>query len=143
MGIRDSFSRLKKKVKDKVSRKKHKQATTGADFGGGRVDQAGSLSGALPDIVAGNGLNQEDTGSDTDGRQAQSMDTAPTPDVPELVPPHRGDSDWEGEGGGMDEGQVSQRYSRPLSDVEITMGSGPGQEENGASGESGKPNGGT
>ena len=129
-----SFSRLKKKVKDKVSKSKRKPDKTGDDSGRERADQAGSLSRSIPHIVTDGSLDEGDSGSDRDGRQVRSTNRTPTPEVPESVPARGGDDDQEGEGegGGVEEGQVSQGYSHLLSDLEIAAGSGPGQGGNGA-----------
>ena len=133
-----SFSRLKKKVKDKVSKSKRKPDRTGDESGRERAD--GSLSRSVPHIVTDGGLDRGDSGSYRDGRQVHSTNTTPTPEVPEPVPARGGDDDQEGEGGGVEEGegggfeegQVSRGYSHLLSDLEIAAGSGPGQGGNGA-----------
>ena len=124
MRTRYFLSRLKKKIKGKISRNEQKPNSTGTDPG---LDQAGSLSRPVPHIVAGGGLDREDSGSETDRQQVYSTDRPPTP----AVPAHGADDNQEGEGESIDGREVSQG-SRPHSDIEVATGSGPGQDANGA-----------
>ena len=106
---------------------KHNPGRTGDDFGGERAEQAGSLSRPASRIVAGGGPDREDNGSDADGGRIHSTDRTPVHGVSQPVPARGGNNDQEGE--------VSQRYSRPRSDIEVATGSEPGREGDGAGGE--------
>ena len=72
--IRDSFSRMKKKIKHKLTGSKRKPDRTGADARGGGTDSTGSLSRPEPRVVTGGVHDQGGNGANTDGRQAYSTD---------------------------------------------------------------------
>ena len=127
MGIRDSFSRSKKKFKHLLSGIKHKSSGTGTETGGESVSSAGSVPRPVPHIVAGGGHNLEDDGGSAGGR-AGSADQFPQQTEQDLAPAHGGETGQEGGEADVDRGEVSQRHSRPDSDVEATVGSGPGRE---------------
>ena len=59
MEFRDSFSRLKKKVKHRLTGSKPKPKKTGADVGEERVDLMGSRPGSESRVVVGGGHDQE------------------------------------------------------------------------------------
>ena len=124
MGIREWPSRLKKKFK--LGSKKHKPDGPGAESGGERTDSASSLVRPPPHVVMSGGNNQGDDGTKSDGQQVYSMDGLPPPDV-EQVPIRADYNDHEGEGGGIERGEVSQKCSR-----DVATGRGPGQEGDGA-----------
>ena len=123
MGVRDSVSRLTKKVRRLGS--KHKPGRAGADSDGGSVDPVDPLLRPEPQVVAGDGGGNI---SEAGGRQAYSTDQPLQPNEPELVPAGRSE-DGQGEReAGIDEGGVGQRHSHIHSDVEVGVGSGPGRE---------------
>jgi len=121
MGVRDSFSRLKEKLKSNSRGGKQKPDGPGSGTDGEGVDPAGSLPLPAPYAAAG--------GSNVDGRRVCSTDRLPQPGEPELVP-----SDQEGEEADIDEGEVSQQHSNLRQDVEAAVGSGPGREGSGTGG---------
>jgi len=72
--IRDSFSRTKKKIKQRLTGSKLKPDITGADTRGEIIDSTGSLLLPGPRVTVGGGHDQGGNGADTGGRQAYSMD---------------------------------------------------------------------
>ena len=129
MDIRDSFSRLKKKLKHPGS--KRKPDRTRLDPGAGeRVNPAGSLSRPTPHVTVGSGRNQGDSEVNTDGHQSCSKDESPPPGVPERVP--AGESENDQEGG---EANADGRYLPLHPDVGVAAGSVPGREGGGVDGE--------
>ena len=135
MGIRDSFSRLKKKLKHPLTGKKRKSDKTGADAGGEWVDSASSLSRLEPPVVAGGSHAREDNGANADERQVSSTDQTPQPDEPESVPARGSKGDQEGGDVDFDRRELSQVHPHPHSDVEVEVGSGPNGEGDGVDGE--------
>ena len=125
MDIRDSFSRLKKKLKHPLTGKKRKRDRAGADAGGERVDPAGSSSRPEPSVVAGGSHHQEDNRANTDERQANLTDQPPQPDEPESVPARGSEGDQEGGDVDFDKRESNQVHPHPHSDVEVEVGSGP------------------
>ena len=125
MDMQEWSSRLKKKFKP--GSKKYKPDRPGAESG---ADSASSLVRPLPHVVTGSGHNQEEDGTSSSVEQVLSTDRLSPLDV-EQVAGHGGDNDREGEGGGIDREEVSQKHSR-----EVATGSGPSQEGNGADDES-------
>ena len=82
----------------------------------------------VPHIVAGGSHDLEDDGGSAGGR-AGSADQFPQQTEPELAPAHGGETGQGGEAD-IDRGEAGQRHLHPDSDVEATMGSGPGREGN-------------
>jgi len=68
--IRDSFSRLKGKVKRRLAGSKRKPERTGADAGGNRADPTSSLPQAGPRVVVGGGRDREGWEAGVDGGEA-------------------------------------------------------------------------
>ena len=123
MDIRNSFSRLKKKVKHMGS--KQKPGRTGADVDRESVDPGNPLPRSEPHVVADDG---EGNGVDDDGQQVGPTDQPPQPDEPELVSANGGKID-QGEGEvDVDWRKVTPMYSQPHQDVEVGAGSGPCRE---------------
>ena len=83
MDFRDSFSRLKKKVKHRMTARKPKPSKTGADIGGERVNMAGLRPGSEPRVVAGDAHDQEANGN---GGKGLSRIRLPQPDEPSSMP---------------------------------------------------------
>ena len=127
MDIRDWSSRLKKKFKP--GSKNRKPNRPGAESIGESVDSASSLVQPPPHVVTGSSRVQEEDRTKRGVQQVRSNDRLQPPDV-EQEPVRGGDNSHEGEGVGVDGGEVSQRHSRPHSDVEGAAGSGPGREGN-------------
>jgi hypothetical protein len=78
MDMRESFSRLKKKLKHPLTKSKHKPDRTGADASGERVDASGSLPQLEPHVAAGGGRDQEGSGANAIGEQLFSTDPPST-----------------------------------------------------------------
>ena len=127
MGIRDLFSRLKKKLKHLLTERKRKSGGTGAETGGDRADPVGSVLQPVPHIVAGGSHDLEDDRVSTDGRQGLTAQLLQQ-DEPELVPAHGDEADQQGGEADVDRGEAGQVYSHPGSDAEGEAGCGPGQE---------------
>jgi len=85
MEFRDSFSRLKKKVKHRLAGSKPKLNETGADVGGERVESTGSRPGSEPHVVAGGSHDQEEGEANVGGGQVISTVRLPQPDEPVSV----------------------------------------------------------
>ena len=103
MGIRDSFSRLKKKLKHPITGRKPKSGRIGTDASGD--DSTGSPSRPGSHIVAGGSHDQKDTGATTDRPQG-STDRFLQLNEPESVPARESGTD-EGDAV-IDGGEVSQ-----------------------------------
>ena len=88
MEFRNSFSKLKKKVKHRLEGSKPKPTKTGVDVGGSKVDPMGSLPGAEPHVVAGGGHDKEGSGANADGGQVLSTIRLPQPDELSSIPAH-------------------------------------------------------
>ena len=126
MDFRDSFSRLKKKVKHRLTGRKPKPNETGADVGGERVDSTGSLPGAEPHVVAGGSHDQEGDGATGDGGQVISTVRLPQPDEPSSVLARASVNDQE-RGADIDGGEVEHPHPHLYSDAEVAEGSGPAE----------------
>ena len=120
MGIRDSFSRLKKEVKHLGSRRKPDRTEPAAD---GEGTDPVDLRQPEHQVVAVGG---EWDGVDADGRQAYSTDRPLHPDELEPMPSSGGGDDKRGGEAGVGGSEVGQMYSHPHPDAEV-VGSGPGQ----------------
>jgi len=124
--VRNSLSKMKKKFKRRLPRRKHKPDGTGATSDGNpeRVDSTSSPPRPGPRPVADKSYDREGNRADAAGEQVSSANRPSQLDGPESVPACGSDN---GQGGGeadVDRGEASQRNSRPHSDVEITVGSG-------------------
>jgi hypothetical protein len=110
MDIREPFSRLKKKIKHRLTGGKDKPSRTGTDTGGERVGTIGSLPRPEPH-VAGSGHDQEGSGVSIVGEQVFSTNRPPQPDEPDSVPGGESESDREGGEVDADGREGSQRNS--------------------------------
>jgi len=130
MDIRNSFSRLKKKVKRLGN--KQKPGGAGADNGGESTGPDNPLPQPEHHIMANDG---EGDGADDGGQQAGPTDQPPQPDEPELLPANGGEND-QGVGEAYTDGRkVSPICSHPHLDAEIEVGSKPHRGGNGHGGE--------
>ena len=125
MGLRDSLSKLTKKLKHPLTGRKPKPGRIGADAGGERDDSTGSLSRPGSHVVAGGSHDQGNTGANADRSQG-STDRYPQLDEPGSVPA-RGSGTDEGDAV-IDGGEVSQVDPHLHSGVEDGAGSGPSGE---------------
>ena len=94
--FRDSFSRLKKKVKYRLTGSKPKPNGPGADVGGERVESTGSRLGSEPHVIAGGSHDQEGDGANVGGGQIISTVRLPQPDDPGSVLTRGSANDQEG-----------------------------------------------
>ena len=69
--LRDSFSRLKKGIKNKLTRSKRNVDRPGAGGHGERVGASGSLPRPEASVVTGGGREQERGGSNTDNESVE------------------------------------------------------------------------
>ena len=109
MDMREPFSKLKKKIKHRLTGSKHKPGGTQTDAGGKRVDATGSLPRPEPHVVVGGGHDQEGSGANVVGGHVFSTNQPPQPDEPVPVPA-RGSEDQEEGDASVDEGKDSQGY---------------------------------
>ena len=121
MGIRNSFSKLKKKVKHLGSKHKPDRPEAGAD--GESIGPASPSPPPEPYVVEGDGKGN---GPNADGQQACSTDQLQS-DKPVPVPASGSGSGQGGGGAGVDWREVSQRHSHPQRDVEVVVGGEPSQ----------------
>lgn len=133
MDIRDSFSRLKNKLKRPLTGEKSKPGKTQADAGGERVDPAGLLARPEPHIVVSGSYVQEENGANRDGWQARSADRLPQP---ESVIAHGSENNQRVGEAHIDGGEANQVYSHlhPNAEVVVESGSKPGRDGNDADG---------
>ena len=124
MSFRDSFSRLKKKVKHQLTGRKSKRNETGADVG---LDSTGSLSGAEPHVVAGGSHDKEGEGVNADGGQVIST-ARPQPDEPGSGSGRGSGNDQGRKGADIDGREAKETHSHLHSvDVGAVEGSGPAE----------------
>ena len=102
--IRTSFSRMKKKIKQRLTGSKRKPDRTETDTPGERADSPGSLPRPETRVLTGGGHDQGEKGANTDGQQAYSTDRG------------RREVDIGG-------GAISQKHSYLRSDVGSAVGS--------------------
>ena len=116
--IRGSLSKMKKKVKHRLTGKKLKPDGTGINLGGEGTDSMSLLLRPDPHVVDGESYDGEGDGADAAGEPVFSTDQPPQPDEPKSVPGHGGDDGQE----------ASQRNLGPHPDVKAAVGRGPGEE---------------
>jgi len=126
MEFRNSFSRLKKKVKHRLTGKKPKPNKTGIDAGGESADSTGSRPASELHIVAGGSHDQEGKEPNAGGGQVLSMVRLSQPDEQGSMPA-RGSADDQGDRrADIDVEEFEQTCSHLHSaDVEVAEGSGP------------------
>ena len=118
MEFRDSFSRLKKKVKRKLAGSKPKSNKAEADTGGSGLDPTGSHPGPEPHLVAGDGHDQANA-DDSAIRLSQPGEQGSVQAPGDANDQERKEPDIDG-------GGIEQTYPdlHPV-DVEVAEGSGP------------------
>jgi hypothetical protein len=127
MEFRDSFSRLKKKVKRRLG-SKPKPNKTRADVSGERVDSTGSCPGSELHVVAGGSHDQGGKEPSANGGQASPTTHTPQQDEPGSVPERRSINNDERRGADADGGEVEQTHSYLCSvDVEVVEGFAPAE----------------
>ena len=119
MEFRDSFSRLKKRVKHRLGESKPKPNETVADVAGERVDSTGSRPGSGPRVIAGGSRDQKGEELNADGGQVLSMIRLPQPDEPGPVLTRRSANNQE-----WREAEQADSHLHSV-DIEVTEGSGP------------------
>ena len=105
--IRGSVSRLKKKVKHRLTRSKRESGATGAGAHGESVDPAGPPPPTEPPIVAGGRHDQDGSGANADGRRVRSADKPQQPDEPGSVPAHGSKNNQDGKDADGEEAEPS------------------------------------
>jgi len=126
--IRDSFSKMKKRFKHRLTGRKRKPDGTGVDPGGERADSTTSIPQPESHSVAGESYNREGDKANTDGEQVSSTDPPPQPDGPESVPTRGSDNAQEEGETGIDRGESNQRDSHTRLEIEVAVGSGRSEE---------------
>ena len=125
MEFRDSFSRLKKKVKHRLTGSKPKPNKTGADIGGESFDPTGSRSESEPHVVAGGSRDQGGKESNKSGSQILSTIRLSRPDDPGPVLARGSINDQGRRGTDVDGGEIEQTHPHLLlTNVEVAEGSG-------------------
>ena len=120
MDIRDSFSRLKKKLKHPLTGNRRGTGRTGVGAGD-RVDPTDSLPLPKPNVAD---RDREGHGANKGGQQVRLTDRPPQPDELEPEPTNgNGNGQTEREGKG-----VCQKNSHPNPNVEVAVGNGRGGE---------------
>ena len=138
MDMRDSFSKLKKKLKHPLTGRKNKPGGTGVDIGGEKLDPAGSLPRSGPHVVAGGGYNRDEDGAKADRQQVRSTDRLsqfPQPDQSESVPARGSKNDQDRGDEGVSGGGVSRDHSNPHPGAEVVVEGGPNRSRDDADGE--------
>jgi len=123
--IRDSLSKMKKKLR--LTGGKRKPDGTTANPDGERTDSASSLPRPEPHVVEGEDYGREGDRDNVAGERVTSTDRLPPPAESESVSA-REDDNVQGEVADVDGGDASHRHPHPHSDSEIW-------EEGGSSGE--------
>jgi hypothetical protein len=92
MDVREPFSRLKKKIKHRLTGSKHKSDRTEADARGGKADATGSLPRPESHVVTGSGHTDAEgvvgsgphrEGNDAGEEKVERVD--PSPSTPSLA----------------------------------------------------------
>ena len=121
MRFRDSFSRLKKKVKHRLTGGGPNPEKTGAGVGGSRLDPTGSRPWSEPHFTAGGGRDQGRSEANADEGQVISSIQLPHPEEPSSVLTPGSANDQERREADIDGRGVEQAY------VEVAVGSGPAE----------------
>lgn len=127
MDIRNSFSRLKKKVKR--MRSKQRPGGTGADADGERVDPDNPCPRPEPHVA----VNK----ADGDRQQAGATYQPPQQDKAELVPANWSENSHGGGEADVNGRKVGPTHPHPRPDTEIGTGNRPRQQGNGVDREGG------
>jgi len=122
--VRDSFSKMKKIFKHRLTGRKRKPDGTRADPGGERADLTTSIPQPESHDVTSQSYNREGDRTNTAGEQVSSTDPPPQPDGPESVPTRGSDNGQEEGETDVDGGETSQRDSHTRPEIEVATGSG-------------------
>jgi len=125
--VRGSLSRMKKKLKHRLTGGKRKRDGTAANPDG----ETSSLPQPEHHVVEGESHNREGDRASVAGERVFSTDRPPQPVEPESVPAREDDNGQGGEVADVDGGEASQRHSHPHPDVEVAVGSGHSGEPEG------------
>jgi len=119
--MRDSVSRLKKKIKHRLAGSKDKSRGTGSKADRESIDSAGPPPQAEPHVVAGSRHDSEGNEANADGRRVSSMDRPLQPDIDEAesVPARGSENDQE-----KGEADISRREVSQHPGVKVAVGSG-------------------
>jgi len=129
--MRGSLSRMKKKLKHRLTGGKREPDGTEANPDEETTDSTSSLPQPGPHVVAGGSHDQEGDRVNVAGERVFSTDRPSQPAEPESVPAREGDNGQGGEVADVDRGEASQRHSHPHPDVEVAVGSGRSGEPEG------------
>jgi len=94
--IRDSVSKMKEKIKDRLKGKGRKPDRTGANAGGEEASSTSSFPRSDPHVVVGGGHNPEGSGVDIEGRESSQMNLHPDVEVAVESGPGREGNDVDG-----------------------------------------------
>jgi len=126
--IRGSLSKMKKKVKHRLTGKKPKPDGVGPGPSGEGADSTSSLPQPDPHVVADESCDGKGDRADPAGERVFSTDRPPQPDQSEFEPAHGGDVSQEGGDADIHGGEPSQSHPHPHSGSEIGVGSGSSRE---------------
>jgi len=118
--IRGSLSKMKKKVKHRLTGKR-KPDQTEANPGGKKADSTSTLPQPGLRAVVGESHDREGGRADVTDKRVLSMDR---PAQLESAPAGGGDNSQEGEEANVGGREVGQRSSQPHPDVDVAVGSG-------------------
>jgi len=124
--IRGPFSRMKKKLKHRLTGGKRKPGGTVANPDWERTDSMSSLPQPEPHVVAGKSYGREGDRANAAGEREFSTDRL-QPAEPESVSAREGDNGQGGEVADVDGGETSQRHSHLHPDLEVGVESGRGR----------------
>jgi len=115
--MRNSLSKMKKRVKQRLTGRKRKPDETGANPSGGGADSTTPLPPPDLHIAAGKSRDRRGDGPNAAEEQSFSTDLLLQSGGPGSGPARGSDNGQEGEETGVDGGGASQRYSYPHPDV--------------------------
>ena len=129
MEFRNSFSKLKKKVKHRLTGSRPKPNKTGVDVGGSSLDPTSPHPGSEPYLVVGGCHDQEGSGANVGEGQVISTVQLSQQDEPGIVPTHGSANDQERRERDVDKREVEETHPYLHSDAEVVEGSGPAGEK--------------
>ena len=130
MGLRDSYSRLKGDIKQRLKGKKRKPDLTGVDTPSVGVDSTESLPRPEPHVAGGSSRDRGGDGDNADGQHIDSTDQPVQRYEPEPMSAGDSKNDQEGGTAGVDQEETNQtQYPPPQPDIESTVESGEAEQE--------------